>query len=338
MLAYAFRVLREKGFAKVATEEFDNIHDLLTKILLLGVTAQIKRGLYRDYFSYEEALSGLRGQINVTETTKQQTQIRCKLICTYDEFSANTPHNQILKCVMLILLRHNTVNSEFKKNLRDLLLSFESVSDIDPNTIRWDTLKYHRNNASYVMLIGICRLVIKGLLLTTETGSHKLAYWEQGEHMYWLYEKFVLFYYKRHYPEFSPRPSQIDWDIDDWGDQPQLPIMKSDIILTNGNRRLIIDTKWYKSTMQSRYEKKSFNTSHIYQIYSYVKNSDKEATGNVAGVVLYAKTDEDITPDADWVIGGNRISLKTLDLNQDWTAITDQLDKLCSWLKEDVCA
>jgi 5-methylcytosine-specific restriction enzyme subunit McrC len=64
-----------------------------------------------------------------------------------------------------------------------------------------------------------------------------------------------------------------------------------------------------------------------------VENMDTQATGNVEGVVLYAKTDEAATPDADLNIGGNRFSLKTLDLNQDWDAITKQLETLCGWLR-----
>ena len=185
------------------------------------------------------------------------------------------------------------------------------------------------------MLLGICRLTVKGLLMTTEEGTHRLAIWLQDEEMYRLYEKFVMSYYLRHHPEFMPKAAFIDWDIVDDERSPYLPAMKSDITLQNGEKRLIIDTKYYGKTMQHNllYDSRTFISSNMYQIYTYVKNSDKNATGNVAGVLLYAKTDETVTPDEDMVIGGNRISLKTLDLNRDWNAITDQLEGLCEWLR-----
>lgn len=41
-------------------------------------------------------------------------------------------------------------------------------------------------------------------------------------------------------------------------------------------------------------------------------------------MLLYAKTDEDITPDNDYLMGGNRISVKTLDLGAEWTEIKTQ--------------
>jgi len=336
MLSYAFQTLCETGFANVASEDFDNIHDLFAAIIACGVRMQVKRGLHRDYIPKEEALAGLRGQIKVAETIKQQTQPQGRLVCAYDEFSPDSPHNQALKSVMLLLLRYGNVKPENKKSLRKLLLYFADVAEVAPTTIRWDALKYHRNNASYRMLLDICRLTVKGLLLTTEAGAYRLSSWLQGEAMHRLYEKFVLSYYVQHHLELSPKAAIIDWDVLDGEGSNFLPAMKSDITLQNGEKRLIIDTKYYESgTMQynAHHDSRKFISAHLYQIYAYVKNSDKGVTGNVAGALLYAKTDEDITPDEDMVIGGNRISLKTLDLNRDWSTITDQLEKLCDWLK-----
>lgn len=334
MLSYAYQTLRESEFANVAAEKFDNIHDLLAAILLRGVGNLIKRGLHKDYVPQAEPLGNLRGRICITESVKQQTFISKRMVCSYDEFTEDTPHNQIMKGTMLLLLRFGTVKPESKKQLRKLLLYFSNVTDVAPNNIRWDALKYHRNNAAYKMLINICWLVVKGLLLTTVSGTYRLARWLGDEQLHRLYERFVLSYYQKEHPEYSPRAAYIDWDITADADRLYLPIMKSDITLTCGDRTLIIDTKWYGHSMQtnSLYDSKTFISGNLYQIFTYVKNKDKYATGNVAGVLLYAKTNEAITPDNSFMIGGNLISLKTLDLGRDWSEITDQLESVCSWL------
>jgi 5-methylcytosine-specific restriction enzyme subunit McrC len=332
MLSYAYQTLHEKGIDSVSPEEFDNIHDLLAAILVQGVGTQIKRGLHRDYIEREEALAGLRGQVRVSETLRLRGHVQGKLVCCFDDFSVDSPHNQAIKSVMHMLLRHAHVRPENKDGLRKLLLYFADVTEIAPTAIRWDALSYHRNTASYVMRIGVCRLVVEGLLLSTEKGTHKLSSWLQDEAMYTLYERFVLAYYQRHHPEFSPQARLIDWDIADGADLSYLPKMKTDITMQYGDRKLIIDTKYYSKTMQSSHDRQTFISGHLYQIFAYVKNSDRENTGNVAGVLLYAKTDEKITPNADNTFGGNRISLKTLDLNQDWEKIKDQLESLCAWL------
>ena len=68
MLAYAFQVLHEQGYKNVATEEFDNVAELLSAILCRGVSVQIKRGLIRQYISREEALASPRGKLEIGES------------------------------------------------------------------------------------------------------------------------------------------------------------------------------------------------------------------------------------------------------------------------------
>ena len=45
-------------------------------------------------------------------------------------------------------------------------------------------------------------------------------------------------------------------------------------------------------------------------------------------MLLYAKTDEQIQPDGDYQMSGNRISVKTLDLNRDFSEIAEQLNRI----------
>jgi 5-methylcytosine-specific restriction enzyme subunit McrC len=70
----------------------------------------------------------------------------------------------------------------------------------------------------------------------------------------------------------------------------------------------------------------------MYQIFTYVKNMDAANSGNVSGLLLYAKTDEEIVPDSDFIISGNRISVKTLDLNTDFSNIAKQLNTIAERL------
>lgn len=90
-------------------------------------------------------------------------------------------------------------------------------------------------------------------------------------------------------------------------------------------KTLIIDAKFYAHTMQNQYDKKSIISGNLYQIYTYVKNKDKEHTGNVSGMLLYAKTNEDIVPNNEYIMDGNKICVKTLDLNKDWKYIYKNL-------------
>lgn len=333
MLAYAFRVLTENSYTSIATEKFDHIGDLCAAILAKGIANQIKQGLGREYICQTETLSSPRGKIDISASLKQKTPIKKQLACEFDDFSENAFINQILKTTSLLLIRSDAVRSEHKKALKKVMLYFNAVDTVDPHTIRWSSIRYHRNNATYKMLINICYLVINGLLLTKQDGSRKLAQYLDDQRMHSLYEKFVLEYYRKHYPQFGAAASHIDWNVDD-GIVEFLPTMKTDIMLRYNDKTLIIDTKYYKHTMQtiSFYDSRTMHSHNMYQIFTYVKSKDTQGTGNVSGVLLYAKTDEEITPDNDYMIDGNKISVKTLDLNNDFTAIAKQLNTLAEGL------
>lgn len=71
-------------------------------------------------------------------------------------------------------------------------------------------------------------------------------------------------------------------------------------------------------------------SNNLYQIFTYVKNKEIELKDKphdpIAGMLLYAKTDEETYPDNDYKMSGNEIGVHTLDLNVDFSGIRDQLD------------
>ena len=123
MLAYAFQVLNEQGYRSIATEDFDNTAELCSAILVRGISTQIKRGLGKEYIPRTEALSSLRGKIDISETIKTQALQRKQMVCSYDEFSVNSYMNRIIKSTMLLLLRADITKAR-KKEMRKLLVSF----------------------------------------------------------------------------------------------------------------------------------------------------------------------------------------------------------------------
>ena len=147
-----------------------------------------------------------------------------------------------------------------------------------------------------------------------------------------VYERFVLEYYKQHHTYLDEaRSAQVKWNLDEDADDAMirfLPVMQTDIFLRCKEKTLIIDTKYYGKTMQKQYDSYTLHSNNLYQIFTYVKNHDRKNTGNVSGMLLYAKTQESITPDCVFPMGGNQISVKTLDLNLPFSGIAAQLDKI----------
>ena len=328
MLSYAFRTLTKQGYREMSTEKFSNTADLMTEILIAGISQQLKRGLGRAYIEQMEDIPVIRGRVNITESVKRQTMINRKLSCVYDDFSVDNSKNRIIKSTALLLLGAD-VEKQRKSRLRKLLVYFDKVELIDLRTVDWN-IHYDRNNQTYRMLISICYLVVKGLLQTQADGKTKIMDFLDDQQMYHLYEKFILEYYKKEYPYITTNASKIKWQLDDGMDY-MLPNLLSDITLEYDNKVLIIDAKYYSRIMQNRYEKETIRSANMFQIFTYVKNKEaelKDKPHEVAGMLLYAQTDNGTQPEYRYQMSGNMISVKTLNLNCDFEDIRRQLDSI----------
>ena len=94
---------------------------------------------------------------------------------------------------------------------------------------------------------------------------------------------------------------------------------------------MIIDAKYYSHTTQTQYDKHTLHSNNMYQIFTYVKNRDYEfgdEDHKVSGMLLYAKTDEEIQPDNVYQMHGNQITVRTLDLNKPFSDIAKQLNTI----------
>lgn len=328
MLSYAFKILNEQGYKSIETEQFDNVAELCAAILSKGVSLQLKRGLGREYIENTEPLSSLRGRIEISESIKTRSLMKRQLVCSYDEFSENSYMNRIIKTTMELLLRADIAKSR-KKELRKLLVFFGDVDLLDIHTINWK-IQYNRNNQTYRLLISICYLVIKGLLQTNSDGTTRMMDFLDEQRMSRLYEKFILEYYIKECPQVKASASQIPWALDD-GIGTMLPVMQSDIMLKKGDTVLIIDAKYYSKTTQTQYDVHTLHSNNLYQIFTYVKNKDTELGDKphtVSGMLLYSATDESVQPNNTYQMSGNKISVRTLDLNCDFSQIRRQLDAI----------
>lgn len=333
MLAYAFQALRQTNYKRIETESFENAQDLFASILYIGVSQQLKRGLNKEYINLDEDLRVLRGKLNFPETIKIRSLNKRQILsCNHDSLSADNYLNSVIKTTLQYLSKNKNVKKETRLGLRNILRLLHDIRLVNLNDVKWEQIRYHKNTKSYELLINICHFVYSESLLTQMQGNNK-TFSFSDDNMAKVYEKFILEYYRRHHKELRPRSSEIKWNLDDSfpnTDSKYLPAMQSDITLRKNEKTLIIDAKYYSNAMQQQFGKDTIRNNNLYQIYTYVKNEDINNTGNVSGMLLYAKTDADILPSADFSVSKNRIIVKTLDLNNDFKEIKRQLDAIAN--------
>ena len=333
MLAYAFQQLKQNNYEDIAGEKFDEIHDLFAEILIRGISYQLKQGLHKEYIDVHESITTLRGKLDINGTVKNIMMRKQVLDCDYDILSENNLFNQILKTTVLFLIDQDNVKHAKKVALKKLMFFFSEIDVIEISSIKWNLLRFDRNSQTYQMLLYICYFILDGMLLTTESGKYKLKSFSD-EHMSKLYERFVLEFFRKHYPILNAQAAQVEWNVDK--SEPtlnMLPIMQTDIMLQYNDRTLIIDTKYYTHSLQYSFNKATFHSNNLFQIFAYVMNFDKTHTGTVDGILLYAKTDEDITPDGKQTFAdGNTIFFRTIDLNSSFNDIKSQLSLIANIL------
>ncbi len=330
MLAYAFTALRHDGYKNLAGEKFSHIHNLFAAIFCIGISMQLRQGLKRDYLQMQEDLRTVHGRIDLAASLRLKLQHRCQLSCCFDELSENILMNRILKTAALVLLHSSEVERRYKDQLKKSLSFFNTLEPLDPQLVPWKLLQKQHCSRAYLMLLGLSRLLFDGMLQCPHIGKYRLLSFIDEQAMSRLYEKFILAYFTQEHPHIKTAAAQIQWALDD-GHAELLPRMQTDVMLTQNSKVLIIDAKYYAHSLQSRYNVRTIHSANLYQIFTYVKNKEWEFSSRehqVSGMLLYAAAEDDFQPNQCYYMSGNKISVRTLDLNRPFNDIAAQLNAI----------
>ena len=327
MLAYAFEFVGDDSRMEAEAEEFSNQQDMIAALLESGISRLLKQGLYKEYLPRTENLPALRGKIDMRGTFSNAIAQRKTISCEFDELTEDNAFNQVLKTTARLLIASKEVQGKTRDRLKKEMLYFSDVGELDPCSIRWDLLRFGRSNIGYRFFVSLCQLVVEGMLMRDSMGNETLAPEISEDQMHRVYELFLLRYFQKEYPCLKPAAPQIPWAVDD-GYTTMLPTMKSDITLRSDRRALIIDAKYYGDTLQrqARYDSASIHSGNLYQIFTYTKNmAATHPDEEVSGMLLYARTEAALQPDDRFLMEGNAIYVRTLDLSGEFCDIEAQL-------------
>jgi 5-methylcytosine-specific restriction enzyme subunit McrC len=325
MLSYAYQTLNLSEYKQIGTEDFENVKELYAEILSIGIPVLIRGGLSKDYIIVEETSNVIKGKIDINSTIKKNTLVNKKVAVVYDEFSENILLNQIIKGTLLYLARSNKINQKMRKSLYGLLPYFTEVTDVELDLKLWKNVKYNRQNIRYQFIVDVCRYLYEQLLFDESSTSQIMKKLQDEQRLSSLYEKFIYAFFKRE-TNYKVSRSQIQWNVDD-GFTEALPIMQTDLILQKDNKTLIVDAKFYSENMAARFESGAAKqkSGNLYQIFTYINNWKKGPNETVAGMLIYAKTTALNQPNHVYHIKGKQIFVVSLDLQQDFIGIKENL-------------
>lgn len=324
LLSYAWNKLDVGNKIKLHEDDYSNSLNLFARVFDNILTIILKRGLDRNYIAVKDRIRTIKGRIDFNSTIKTLSHLNKKFYCDFDNFSEDILTNQIIKSTIRTLL-NSDINSELKTQIKKKRISFSSIKFIELNNSHFRKVRIDKNNAYYQFIISVCKIIHENSVFDQVSGNKIFREFTGTEKQYaTLFEAFVLNFYKKHLSKkYNVEGSEIiNWDMEE-KDQ-YFPIMKTDITLENKKtkKKTIIDTKFYKDLFTYNYDNPKFHSGNLYQMFSYVKNYDNEKN-EVEGILLYPTTKNEINNQN--IIGGHKISLRTINLNQDWKNIENNL-------------
>jgi 5-methylcytosine-specific restriction enzyme subunit McrC len=331
LLSYAWNKLEERNIVSVEKIEGNRVLDLFARILSNGMRYVMRRGLDRGYIPHTELTGRLRGRIDFVTSLKPIILRSSTVCCEYDELSYDVLHNQIVRTTINRVLKDRDLDAAVRAELCFLDSRLRHISLIPLTKKHFTLVQLHSNNFFYDFLIKVCELIYDNLLISEKDGTCKFRdFLKDDKAMGRLFEEFVRNFLKLEQSQFAVGCEIITWQAEAIGQASTdfLPTMRTDVSLTSPSRKIIIDTKYYAQALQTYYDKKTIHSENLYQLFAYLENlkPTDELDNHCEGILLYPTTDQEL--DLTYKIKGHPVSIRTINLNQDWNHIHDSLLKL----------
>lgn len=266
MLYQARRLKPQPGGMAELSLQKHHLLDIFIRFFCELLHTELMQGMIREYLTQQENLPVLRGRLRIEQQMKHNLAHRERLFCQYDEFSADNAHNRILKYVLSLRL---AIGDQARKQVTELLMRFEAISDIRAEVSDLDQLVFDRATNRYKPVFEQCRWFLQSIhpdVVAGGTPSLALLF-----DMNRLFEAYVASQLRKaiwakglQLREQGPQKYLIRREADN----APLFMMKPDMaILDDGRVIAIADAKW--KLLDDSERKMGISQADLYQMASY---------------------------------------------------------------------
>jgi 5-methylcytosine-specific restriction enzyme subunit McrC len=329
LLCFAWEYVPEElAFNVAEIPASTDVQNLCAYVLLKGTDRLLRRGLYQGYLAKEEQTSRLRGRIDITKTVKKRVQSTPQVICQFDDLSPNVLHNMIIRSSIGYLTRAEGIDPGLRSGLRSIYGRLSGIDTVQVVDELFGRVQIHRNNRYYRFLLHVCKLLHSLKLPEHGQGGQKFNDLLSDEKtMEKVFEEFLRNFYKLKQRVFGRVQSEhLKWnaEVACGGSLELLPTMVTDVTLRNAHRTVVLDAKYYKDALQEHYGARKAHSENLYQLLAYLR-AESAGEGSVIpeGILVYPTGESCV--DASFVIDRCPVRLFTINLNQSWHRIENDL-------------
>lgn len=318
MLLYAWNELPDIKNSALGDVEDAPTFDALLKLMLAKLIRQrLRIGLGRDYINESGLIKSIRGRINFNQSLKRDSFRQGQAYCEYQTYHINVPKNQIIRSTL------------YQLGLHDLFRALEGIDLIELNLDLIRRVQLQCKDKDYRVMLGICELILRNQMPTDFSGDYLQPVIDRDAlTLHSIYERFVANFYRLNLKDWTVTAQKhLQWH--ETFSNNRLPIMRPDLMLeekTSG-RILILDTKFTaKSLVENQWGKQGYDSSHLYQLYAYLKTQEhlSEKHRQAVGILLYPTVHG---KNLSEVVQLQDISLRveSVDLSVEWQEIENRL-------------
>jgi 5-methylcytosine-specific restriction enzyme subunit McrC len=232
------------GEGLVDINELPDLYDRLASILARRVLDRVRKGLHRAYVAHTEALSYVRGRLDMCSSVRLLASATPSIQCEFHEHTADIEDNQILAWTLHVLCKTALKREGVKSLVRSAYRAIEGATRlraVEPSECR--RRLYNRLNQDYEPVHALCRFFLEGLGPGVDRGVHEVMPFTVD--MARLFESFVAGWLKLNAPkpyEFAiqHKLSLIGTDVIDW----TVDILVQD---ATGGAVAVLDTKYKRN-------------------------------------------------------------------------------------------
>lgn len=305
-------------------EEDDEIVSFVLAALLNAAERAVAGGLFRDYSRREERLPYVRGRILLSEQARHGW-LHHQHCCSYADLTPDNAENRVMAASLRLLpsLLKGHAEEQLAAKARGLLTYFSDVTPIRRTeaVALLPRLKIHRLNAAYAPALALCGLVLRGLTLNEQSGTHPYASFLVQ--MPRLFESFLT---KRLAQLLPPYNLRVVAQRHDYLDEERKVGIRPDILIFAGRERdprLVIDAKYRRSGGPDADPNRD-----LYQVNAYLDRYNLQS-----GVLVYPRFDSEQGSQVGMRGTLKRLHVFTLNIGAHTSA---QLDEECSILAQKI--
>jgi 5-methylcytosine-specific restriction enzyme subunit McrC len=335
MLLYAWNEvpIANRWFSE-DVEDAPTLDALLTRMLAKLIQQRLRIGLGCNYVDEAQALRGIRGRLDFTESLKRRTFDRGRAFCEFQQYSPNAPKNQIVRSTLarLVQIGQFGPDAALAENLRHKLRWLTRLLDgVDLIELKLDFIRRQqlgRNDGDYRLMLAICELLLQRQMPTDSTGLHGLPAIERDALiLHQIYEHFVANFYRVQLGGWKVIPKQrLGWH--EKSPNQYMPIMVPDLTLEEKStgQLVLLDTKFTaRSISVNQWGKQLFDSGHLYQMYAYLKSQEhlSESHQAASGILLYPAVHQHLSESVG--LQNHALRIECVDLAAPWQDIEHRL-------------